>query len=346
MTDTGSSSAVATAFSVRSRPDPLSVSVVIPAYNAESFIGMTLATVRAQTARAAEIIVADDGSTDRTAHIAADFGATVLHTHRMGPAGARNAGIRAASAEWIAFLDADDLWEPDKLDAQWSAIEACPEAGLVFSDFSQGVPGQIVIPSLLATRRNYEKVRRSERAFGIVSCDRQSLVKGFFEGNFILPSTALVRRSVALEAGLFDVDMLPGCEDRDFFLRTLRIADVAVVERCLVHRRLYDGNLSNDEIRMDLSAAMVADRVFANPERYPAGAVERYRVEQPAVLRRVGVRLLERGRVREARSALLKSLRGQFSPRTLTAYLGALSGSAGLYHATQRLWRLGRQQGK
>jgi glycosyltransferase involved in cell wall biosynthesis len=342
MTDTRRSSGTASSASVRLRPDPLPVSVVIPGYNAERFIGATLATVHAQTARPTEIIFVDDGSTDRTPDIARGLGAVVLHTNRTGPAGARNAGISAASTPWIALLDADDLWEPDKLEAQWSAIEACPEADIVFTDFSQGVPGEIIVPSFLSTRGNYQKVRRSERAPGVVSCDRESLIQAFFEGNFILPSTVLVRRSLALEVGLFDVDMLMWCEDRDFFLRALRIAGVAVVERSLMHRRLYDGSLSSDDLRMDLGAAMIGDRVFAHPDRYPAGAVERYRLEQPAVLRRAGVRLLEQGRLREARSALVKSLRGRFSLRTLAAYLCAASGSSSLYLWSQRLWRFTR----
>lgn len=345
MTGARGTSAMASPLAARPRPDPLPVTVVIPGYNAERFIGATLASVHAQTATPAQIIFIDDGSTDRTADIARELGAVVLHTNRTGPAGARNAGIRAATTPWIALLDADDLWVPDKLEAQWSAIEACPEADIVFTDYSQGVPGEIIVPSFLSTRQNYQAVRRTERAPGVVSCDRESLVQRFFEGNFILPSTALVRRSLALEVGLFDVDIMMGCEDRDFFLRALRIAEVAVVERCLMHRRLYDGNLSNDDLRMNLSAAMIGDQVFAHPERYPAGAVERYRVEQPTVLRLAGVRLLEQGRLREARSALVKSLRGRFSLRTLATYLCAASGSSSIYLWSQRLWHITRPNG-
>jgi len=328
--------------SAPTRPDPLPISVIIPAHNAEAFIEDTLASVRAQTARPTETIVVDDGSSDRTAQIARAFGATVLREGRGGPAMARNVGINAGSSEWIALLDADDLWEPDKLEAQWAAVEACPEVGLVFTDFSQGIPGQILVPSLLAARRNYQKVRRRMRAPGIVSCDQQSLIEGFLEGDFILPSTALLRRSLALEAGLFDPGII-GCEDTDFFLRTLHVAHVAVVECWLVHRRLHGGNLSDDTIRMDLGAAAVADRVFARPERYPPGAVEHYRIEQPVVLKRAGVRLLERGRLSEARSALWKSLRGHFCFRTLAAYVCAGIGSPWLYRRSQKLWRFFRQ---
>ncbi|MGH2349804.1 MAG: glycosyltransferase family 2 protein [bacterium] len=324
--------------SVRRHPDPLPVSVIIAAYDAQQFISETLASVRAQTARPAEIIVVDDGSSDQTACIAESFGATVLRNRHGGPALARNTGIRAASCEWVAFLDADDLWLADKLEAQWSAVEACPGAGLVFTDFSQGIPGEIRVPSLLSWRRNYQQVLRHVRAPGVVSCDRQSLIQGFLEGNFILLSTALVRRSLALELGLFDPGIM-GCEDRDFFLRVLHRSDTAVVERCLVHRRLHGGNLSEDPIRMALSAAAVADRVFARPERYPPGAVAHYRIEQPAVLKQAGIRLLEQGRLAEARRALGKSLRGHFSGRSLVAYVCALLGSPSLYRASRQLWR-------
>jgi glycosyltransferase involved in cell wall biosynthesis len=322
----------------RLHPDPLPVSVIIAAYEAQPFIGDTLASVCAQTERPAEVIVVDDGSSDQTASIAEHLGATVLRNRHGGPALARNTGIRAASCDWLAFLDADDLWRADKLEAQWSAVEACPGAGLVFTDFSQGIPGEIQIPSLLSTRKNYQRVQRHVRAPGLVSCDRQSLIEGFFQGNFILLSTALVRRSLALEVGLFDPDIM-GCEDRDFFLRILHRSDAAVVERCLVHRRLHGANLSEDPLRMALSAATVADRVFARPERYPPGAVAHYRVEQPDVLKQAGVRLLEQGRLAEARQMLWNSLRGRFSVRSLVTYGCALLGSPSLYCAIRRLWR-------
>src|SRR5574341_762611 len=109
-------------------PDPLPFSVIIPAYNAERFIGETLASVLAQTARPAEIIVVDDGSTDQTAEIARSMGATLVQHGRHGVSLSRNFGILAAASEWVAFLDADDLWETEKLAMQWRALQACPSA--------------------------------------------------------------------------------------------------------------------------------------------------------------------------------------------------------------------------
>jgi len=91
------------------------ISVVIPAYNAEPFMRRCLQSVFAQTLKPHEIIVMDDGSTDKTAALAAELGARVLSGPNRGPSFARNEAMRAASGEWIALLDADDLWGPQQV---------------------------------------------------------------------------------------------------------------------------------------------------------------------------------------------------------------------------------------
>src|SRR2546423_15170376 len=100
------------------------ISVVIPALNAERFIGEAIDSVHRQTLQVSEIIVVDNGSTDRTAQIAAAFGALVVNENQRGPSRARNAGIKRATQPWVALLDADDLWDPEKNEKQWAAIQA------------------------------------------------------------------------------------------------------------------------------------------------------------------------------------------------------------------------------
>src|SRR5215470_13556316 len=117
--------------------EPLPISVIIPTYNAAAFVAEALASVRAQTQVAAETIVVDNGSTDASPRLAEAAGARVLRLDRPGVSRARNAGIRAATQPWIAFLDADDRWQPGKLAAQWQAVERCPEAGIVITDFTE-----------------------------------------------------------------------------------------------------------------------------------------------------------------------------------------------------------------
>jgi glycosyltransferase involved in cell wall biosynthesis len=111
-------------------PGNTSVSAVIPAYNAERFISDAIQSVLAQTYEIAEIIVVDDGSSDRTAEVASGFPRThVMKRPNGGPGAARNTGIHAASGEWIAFLDSDDTWIPRKTEIQLGCVT--PDAGVV-----------------------------------------------------------------------------------------------------------------------------------------------------------------------------------------------------------------------
>lgn len=110
-----------------------SVSAVIPAYNAEQFICDPIQSILEQTYEIAEIIVVDDGSSDRTAEAAAAFPRTqVIRRLNGGQAAARNTGIHASSGEWIAFLDHDDTWHPRKTEMQ--LVHATPGAGVIHSE--------------------------------------------------------------------------------------------------------------------------------------------------------------------------------------------------------------------
>ena len=111
--------------------DPL-VTVVMPAHNAERFIAEALASALAQTYAPVELIVVDDGSTDRTAQIAAAHGIKALTQARGGPAAARNAGLERARGEYWAILDADDLMPPEALERQVAELERDPELAMAF----------------------------------------------------------------------------------------------------------------------------------------------------------------------------------------------------------------------
>lgn len=113
------------------------VSVIIPSFNCELYIAETISSVLNQTHKDIEVIVVDDGSTDRTREIVASFGAPVrlIAQENSGRCAARNRGIREASGEFICLLDHDDYWYPEKLSAQLAAFEKYPEAGGVYSDY-------------------------------------------------------------------------------------------------------------------------------------------------------------------------------------------------------------------
>lgn len=117
--------------------DHLDCAVIVPAFNAETFIGETLRSIRAQTLAPAEIIVIDDGSSDSTAEVARSFGEdiTVIQQRNQGQGIARSVGIAAAQSEWLALCDSDDVWRADHLARRAQLLSKCPDAVFSFSDF-------------------------------------------------------------------------------------------------------------------------------------------------------------------------------------------------------------------
>jgi len=171
--------------------DEPTVSVVIPAYNAERYIGETLESVLAQTYRDFEVVVVDDGSTDGTREIVRGYGEPVrlVEQPNSGPAAARNRGVREARGEFIAFIDADDLWLPEKLALQVPLFDD-EEVGLV-SCRVQLVDGSG------RPHPTYEREKVSGWAF-----------EKLLEGNFIGTSTVVARREALEGAGLFPEDLV------------------------------------------------------------------------------------------------------------------------------------------
>lgn len=280
------------------------VSVVIPAHNAARFIGEALDSVHAQTVRPTEVIVVDDGSTDGTALIARARAVTVLSRTRGGPSAARNTGIHASSQQWIALLDADDVWEPSKLESEWAAVQACPDVGAVFTDFTEFDAHGSIKGTFFSRIAHYRAVERTKVAPGVVSCDPASLWQQFYRGNFIAPSTMLVRRDLLLAVGLFD-ESLTHVEDRECWLRLLAVSKMAVVERPLMRSRVHEANWSQDNLQMTLCQLRALDRIRSRPDRYPPGAAEWYAQSQPRLYLNGGRLAEERGDVAQARTYYL-----------------------------------------
>ena len=292
------------------------VTVVIPAYNAEEFIEEALQSVRAQSAQPREVIVVDDGSTDRTATIAESCGVKVIRQSNLGLSAARNAAIRVASQDWIALLDADDIWEPDKLASQWAAVLTCPESKLVFTDFSEFSADGPLRRSFFSSLGHYQKVQWIEVAPGIKECQRESLQIQFNNGNFIIPSTVLVQRNLLLEVGMFDEDFRH-LEDRELWLRLLAVTKVAVIERPLMRARVHNNNLSSNGLKVAFGIVMVADKVLSNPEKYSINAVEYYRKERPNMYLNAGRYAEQHGEIRKARDCYIRAWRFRGGVRPL-----------------------------
>ncbi len=285
------------------------VSVVIPAYNSQEFIGEAICSVLAQTLRVSEIIVVDDGSSDRTAELAEQSGAFVIRQDHGGISVARNAGIRAAKHEWIAFLDADDTWEPQKIEYQLAAIGRYPDVGLVSCDLSQWLHDSPVSDVVFATAGiadNNAPMVYIPQARGAFLIDRMTYNS----------PTMLIRRELLLSVGLFD-EQVHYVEGVECYLRVMAQCPIVLVKLPLVRQRLHHQNTSANSVEMRLSWIRMVDRLVAESHKYPAGAAEALGRDVFGQLLPLGRTLLEEGRIREARDLFVRSLKQKCSKRAV-----------------------------
>jgi glycosyltransferase involved in cell wall biosynthesis len=321
--------------------ESLPISVVIAAYQSAPYLEATLASVRAQRLAPREIIVVDDGSTDETAAIGRRCGVHVIQQANSGPSAARNTGILAATCAWIAFLDSDDLWEPDALERLAAAAQAGGDIDLVFSD-SVTFHGDRTLPGTdLERSPAYQGVIRSIVAPGIVLCDQTSLIYHFRRSMFILTSTVLARRSALIESGLFD-PRLRVAEDWDLFLRLLHHSTACVVEEPLVRYRVHGANISRDGSINCTYYALLRARIEAHPDEYPAGSAEHFAQEAPHYMWRGGIDALREGRFADAVSALQESYRlrprARVAMAIVFAHLANNHIGRAAYRSASRVW--------
>lgn len=209
------------------------VSVIIPSYNSARYIQEAIDSVLRQTYSSVEVIVIDDGSFDTT-HILLkeyinDKKIVYILKENGGPASARNVGIRQATGEFITFLDADDIWEADKLDKQMPLFDD-QEVGLVYSDM------------ILFGGR----VKNAVHSEGTKGFFRGSVLKQLIENNFISTSSVIVRRSIFDSIGYFNEQRnLIAIEDYDMWLRIAPFYIMEYISEPLVRYRLHDGQISS-----------------------------------------------------------------------------------------------------
>lgn len=196
------------------------ISVIIPVYNTELYLAEAIESVLAQTYQPFEVIVVDDGSTDGSATIAKKYIPSIKYHFQpnSGTAAARNKGIELAQGEFIAFLDADDLWVKEKLAWQIAAFESNPELDIVF--------GQV---------KQFYSPDMDENSRKKIKCPDQ-LMPGH------LPSTMLIKRDALFRVGLFETHWQVG-QDMSWYLRSMEAKLKTMVLPEMVHmRRLHGKN--------------------------------------------------------------------------------------------------------
>ena len=221
------------------------VSAVLPCHNGERYLRDAIESVRRQTRPVDEVIVVDDGSKDGSAALAEQLGATVVRlSPNRGPSAARNAGIRAASGDTVAFLDADDVWLPRHCERLVSLLEAHSSTVLAFGGFrvlgggatlsrdddpSGGAPFSALVPLL---RRN-----------------------------FVLQSAAVVDRGAVMKVGAYD-ESIRYAEDCDLWLRLAQTGPFVGSREVTTERRLHEAQATNSLLKMRASAWEVRARAM------------------------------------------------------------------------------------
>jgi glycosyltransferase involved in cell wall biosynthesis len=211
----------------------VNVSVVIPCFNASDFIVETIESVFAQNRCDLEIVIVDDKSTDGTRQIlerlSEENGETirVISGAGKGPAAARNLGIDAARGAYIAFLDADDVWLPDKLEKQFLRLDEAGEQGLVYAD-RFWVDG------------NGERLAESPL--------QETFPEGFvftdmIAGNYLVTSSVLVPKEALERVGCFsESENFTNCQDYHLWLRLAEILPFYAVKEPLINYRVHESN--------------------------------------------------------------------------------------------------------
>lgn len=201
----------------------MDISVIVPVYNRAGLIARALTSVFAQSRLAQEVIVVDDGSNDGTGeHVRERFPQVrYFRQPNQGVSSARNRGIAEARCEWLAFIDSDDVWLPNKLESQQRALAARPEYRICHSNEVWMRRGQFVNP-----------MKKHAKSGGhiFLRCLPRCVIS---------PSSVIVHRSVIAAVGMFD-ESLPACEDYDLWLRVCAVYPVLYLEQPLITK--YGGH--------------------------------------------------------------------------------------------------------
>ena len=246
----------------------------MPAYNAAAHIAEAVTSALRQTRPPDEIIVVDDGSTDETPRILQQFGPPVvcIHQQNRGPSAARNRGIEKATGDWIALLDADDLWSLRKLELQCAAIERVKNAALVYTSHSALREGRLETIPVPGDDR-IAAVLREQAPFQ--------------------PSSVMLRRDLLLDIGGFNESIRP--EDWELWVRLARrgVRFVCVPEPLLIYRDIPSSRSHKAYAVLENASRFVRERL--NSDLPPARrwiktrrVISRLQSEAAIVLREQG----------------------------------------------------------
>lgn len=279
------------------------VSVIVPVYNGAATIDRALASVFAQTLPAFEIVVVDDGSTDNTASVLAEYGdkIRVVRQANRGLPAARNAAVAASRGQLLALIDHDDEWIPQKLELAVAAMRADPAAVLLYSD-------------LIVVNEAGEEFRRSN--IGPDTAHAPTMDEMLARIWPITPSTVVMRRDAFDRAGGF-CEQLISAEDIHFWLLMREQGHFIYLPDRLV--RFTYGQLFPKVLNRDIGPTAIVDLIRARYGACADGLVKNFIRHRVRMIANAGVVEMSRGNLVGARQCFIRVL--QYDPRHVKSYL-------------------------
>lgn len=234
--------------------DEWAIAVIIPAFNQSQFLAEAIESVLTQTRQADDVIVVDDGSTDDTAAVVAEFPAVrLIRQDNLGPSAARNTGLRGCKTSYIVFLDADDRLLPNALESALACMSTHPDCAFVYGGHRRiSEDGHPLGPDVV-------RLLNGDAHLALL---RQNLVGP--------PMTALFRRDYLLAVNGFD-ETLRHCEDYDIYLRLARRYPVASYPTLIAEHRMHGQAASNNYVQMLKGGLLVLDLSEASMTADPGG---------------------------------------------------------------------------
>jgi glycosyltransferase involved in cell wall biosynthesis len=238
---------------VSEQESPPVVSCIVPTFNSERYVGKALESILAQTYRPIDIIVADDGSTDGTVEVVRAYGecVVIVSQHTAGPAATRNLGLSAAGGDFVAFLDADDLWNPEKLERQMArfrvqpALDLCVTAAQYF--WTEDMEGE---------GQQYRDHPRAQPVPGYAT------------------TTLLARRAIFERVGHFNADLWFADATEWFARAAERGAVIEMLPEVLTYHRMHRDNLTRRRLEASKREFLQVVRASLQRRRADGAAID------------------------------------------------------------------------
>lgn len=233
------------------------VSVIIPTYNMAKFVSSAVNSVLSQTYKYFEVIIVNDGSTDRTREVLKRYKKhrkiKIINQSNKGLACSRNTGIKLSKGKYIAWLDADDIWRRDFLEIAVALLESHKEISFVHAN-------------LYRFKENVNDAKSRILLFDVSKVSETTLIKKILLGSYHVNNTQVIKKECIQDIGMFDERLSKrGCEDLDLWLRMLRKYKSVYINKPLIYYRQNLEGMSKNLLKMKEANHYVLDKFFSDP---------------------------------------------------------------------------------